>query len=272
MTTADSGSDEDRGLGTGASSTNFRRRGEMPLKEHLQEFRRRFVRAAAAIAVGALAGYAAFPQAVEVLLQPYCSVLDAVDSCDLIVLGPLDPFIVRLRTAFVAGVVIGGPVLLYQLWRFITPGLTRRERRYALPFVVLSQLMFAAGIAFATWVIPRGLNILLALGGDSIRPLLGAREYLSFLLAMGLAFGLVFELPLVLVFLALAGVITSEGMRQFRRYAIVINVIAAAIISPTVDAVSLALVAGPMILFYEFAIVFAWMVERMRRRRRPLTA
>jgi len=244
-----------------------RRRGEMPLAEHLREFRTRLVRAAGAVLLGTVIGYALFPQAVDLLLRPYCAAIDAADGCDLIVLGPLDPFIVRLRTAFVAGVVVGGPVLLYQLWRFITPGLTRRERRYALPFVLLSQLMFAAGIVFATWVIPRGLSILLTLGGESIRPLLGAREYLSFLLAMGLAFGLVFELPLVLVFLALAGVITSEGMRRFRRYAIVINVVAAAIITPTVDAVSLALVAGPMILFYELAIVLAWSIERLRRRR-----
>jgi sec-independent protein translocase protein TatC len=238
----------------------------MPLADHLREFRTRIVRAALAVLVGTVIGYVLFPHAVDLLLRPYCAAIDASDGCDLIVLGPLDPFIVRLRTAFVAGIVVGGPVLLYQLWRFVTPGLTRRERRYALPFVLLSQLMFAGGIAFATWVIPRGLSILLALGGDSIRPLLGAREYLSFLLAMGLAFGLVFELPLVLVFLALAGIVTSEGMRGFRRYAIVLNVVVAAIITPTVDAVSLALVAGPMILFYELAILLAWGIERMRRR------
>lgn len=259
--------DADPAPGGGAVPGGRRRRSEMPLVDHLREFRGRLVRAGSAILIGTIVGYALFPQVVELLLRPYCTAIAAADGCDLIVLGPLDPFIVRLRTAFVAGVVVGGPVLLYQMWRFITPGLTRRERRYALPFVLLSQLMFAAGILFATYVIPRGLSILLALGGDSIRPLLGAREYLSFLLAMGLAFGLVFELPLVLVFLALAGVITSEGMRRFRRYAIVINVIAAAFITPTVDAVTLALVAGPMILFYELAIGLAWVIERTRRRR-----
>ena len=250
-----------------SSGEGRRRRGVMSLGDHLREFRSRFVRAALAIALGTAAGYVLFPSSVDLLLQPYCRAIDAVDGCDLIVLGPLDPFLVRLRAAFVAGIVVGGPVLLYQLWRFITPGLTRRERRYALPFVVLSQLMFAAGIVFAAWAIPRGLSILLSLGGDSIRPLLGAREYLSFLLTMGLAFGIVFELPLVLVFLALAGVISSESMRRARRYAVVAIFIVAAIITPTVDAVSLMLVAGPMILFYELAIVLAWLIERARRRR-----
>jgi sec-independent protein translocase protein TatC len=250
-----------------SSGEGRRRRGEMPLVDHLREFRTRFVKAAIAVAVGTVVGYALFPSSVDLLLQPYCRAIEAAQGCDLIVLGPLDPFLVRLRAAFVAGIVVGGPVLLYQLWRFITPGLTKRERRYALPFVVLSQLMFAAGIVFAAWAIPRGLSILLSLGGDSIRPLLGAREYLSFLLTMGLAFGIVFELPLVLVFLALAGVITSEGMRRARRYAVVAIVVVAAIITPTVDAVSLLLVAGPMILFYELAIVLAWIIERTRRRR-----
>lgn len=267
MTEADSVAQSSDQPGQQAEARGVRRRGEMSLGGHLREFRTRFVRAALAVIIGAALGYAIFPQAVDVLLRPYCAAIAATSTCELIVLGPLDPFIVRLRTSFAAGFVVGGPVLLYQLWRFVTPGLTLRERRYALPFVVLSQLMFAAGLVFATWVVPRGLGVLLALGGDSIRPTLGAREYLSFLLAMGLTFGLVFELPLALIFLSLAGVVTSAGMRRFRRYAIVLNVVAAAIISPTVDAVSLLFVAGPMIVFYEIAIVFAWMIESRRRRR-----
>jgi len=239
----------------------------MPVAEHLREFRNRLSKAALAILVGAVAGYLLFPLGLEVLLRPYCAALGRTSSCDLIVLGPLDPFFVRLRSAFVVGLVVGGPVLLLQMWRFVRPGLTTRERRYVLPFVVLSQLMFAAGIAFAAWVIPRGLAVLLELGGSAISPMLGAREYLSFLLAMGLAFGLVFELPLVLMFLALTGTVTAAMMRAFRRYAIVLIVVVAALVTPTGDAVTLLLVSGPMIIFYEFSIVFAWFVERSRRRR-----
>lgn len=248
-------------------SGGLRRRDEMPLADHLRELRTRLVRAGLALVVGTAAGYAVFPWAIELLLRPYCSVVDPGGACDLVVLGPLDPFFVRLRTAFVVGLVVGAPVLLHQAWRFVRPGLERRERRIVLPFVVLSQVMFAAGIVFAAWMIPRGLGILLDLGGDAIRPLLGAREYLAFLLAMGLAFGIVFELPLVLAFLALAGMVTADGMRRFRRYAIVINVVVAALITPTGDAVTLLFVAGPMLLFYELAIGFAWLVERSRRRR-----
>lgn len=217
--------------------------------------------------LGAAAGYAVFPAGVDLLLGPYCDAVGSTQRCDLVVLSPLDPFFVRVRTAFVVGLVVGIPVLLYQAWRFVRPGLTGRERRWVLPFVVLSQLMFAAGIAFAAWIVPRGLGILLRLGGEGISPLLGAREYLAFLLTMGLAFGVVFELPLVLALLVLTGVLTADGMRAFRRYAVVLNVIAAAIITPTGDAVTLLFVAGPMLLFYELAIVLARIVERTRRRR-----
>lgn len=248
-------------------SGESRKRAQMPLAEHLREFRSRLVRAGGAVLLGTVVGYGVFPSMLDVLLKPYCTALGRAESCELIVLGPMDPFFVRLRAAFVVGVVIGGPVLLYQVWRFVRPGLTGRERNYALPFVVLSQVMFVSGIAFAAWIIPRGLGILLDLGGSSINPMLGAREYLAFLLAMGLAFGLVFELPLVLMFLALTGTVTSAGMRGFRRYAIVMNVIAAAIVTPTGDAVTLLFVAGPMIAFYEVSVLFAWTVERSRRRR-----
>lgn len=250
-----------------AADGGLRRRDLMPLAEHLRELRRRLFRVAAALTLGAVAGYAAFPWLLEALLQPYCAATGGRD-CELVVLGPLDPFFVRLRSAVVLGLVLGGPVLLHQGWRFIRPGLERRERRFILPFVMLSPLMFGAGIAFAAWVVPRGLSILLELGGSAIEPMLGAREYLSFLLAMGLAFGVVFELPLVLAVLALTGLVTAGGMRRFRRYAIVINIVVAALITPTGDAVTLLLVAGPMLVFYELAIVFALLVERSRRRRR----
>ena len=260
---------------TGGDSTSasggLRRRGEMPLADHLRELRARVLRAGAALVVGATAGYAAFPVGLDLLLAPYCEAVGSADRCDLVVLSPLDPFFVRLRTAVVVGIVVAAPVLLHQVWRFVRPGLTRTERRALLPFVLLSQVMFAAGIAFAAWIVPRGLGILLELGGEGISPLLGAREYLAFLLTMGLAFGVVFELPLVLAFLVLTGVLTARGMRDFRRYAVVINVIAAAFITPTGDAVTLLFVAGPMLLFYELAIGFALLVERSRRRRQGAT-
>ena len=244
--------------------------GEMSLTQHLVELRGRLFKALIALTVGTIAGYVVFPQVLDVLIQPYCGALVDIrpgGQCTLIALRPLEPFSVRIRTSLVIGLFIGGPVIFYQLWRFITPGLTTKERRYALPFVTLSQIMFGFGLAFAYLIIPQGLRILLSLGGPGIEAFLSADEYLSFYLAMSVAFGLVFELPLVLIFLALAGVVTTDGLRKARPFAIVAIFIAAAFITPTVDAVTLLLVAGPMVLFYELSIVAAWLIGRSRRRR-----
>ncbi|MTV26926.1 twin-arginine translocase subunit TatC [Nitriliruptoraceae bacterium ZYF776] len=243
----------------------------MTLVEHLAEFRTRLVRAAIALAVGAVVGYVVFPYVLEFLVEPYCAANEALNpgrDCNLVALRPLEPFSVRMKTAFVIGLFVGGPVIFYQLWRFITPGLTSRERRYALPFVVLSQLMFALGMAFAYIVIPQGLRILLAMAGDRVETFLSADEYLSFFLTTSVAFGLVFELPLVLIFLAFVGIVKASGLRRARPYAAVGIVTAAAIITPTTDAVTLFLMAGPMLLFYELSILAAWLIERTRRRRR----
>jgi sec-independent protein translocase protein TatC len=247
----------------------------MTLLEHLRELRDRLIRAAIALVLGTIVGYAIFPQVLELLIAPYCQTVDALrpdGTCTLIALRPLEPFSVRIRTSIVIGLFVGGPVIFYQLWRFITPGLTKVERRYAMPFVLLSQLMFALGIGFAYLVIPQGLRILLNLGGPGIEALLSADEYLSFFLTMSVAFGLVFELPLVLISLAMVGIVTSSGLRRARPYAILLMVIAAAFITPTTDAVSLFFLAGPMILFYEVSILVARLVERRRRRKDAATA
>ena len=254
--------------------------GEMTLGEHLRELRQRLLKAVLALTAGAIVGYIVFPYVLDILIAPYCAALDTLGAdvapgvddpgeCDLIAFRPLEPFSVRIKTALVIGLFVGGPVIFYQLWRFITPGLTTRERRYALPFVVLSQIMFAIGIGFAYLVIPQGLRILLFLGGDRITPLLSANEYLSFFLTMSVAFGLVFELPLVLIFLAMVGVVKAAMLRRARPYAVVIMVVAAAFITPTTDAVTLLFMAGPMLLFYELSILAAWLIERSRRRREP---
>jgi sec-independent protein translocase protein TatC len=243
--------------------------GEMTLVEHLGELRQRLAKALVALAIGVVVGYAVFPYVIDLLIAPYC---DAVASlrpggrCSLVALRPLEPFSVRMKTSVVIGLFVGGPVIFYQLWRFITPGLTSRERRYALPFVIMSQVMFTVGIVFAYTIIPYAIEVLLGFGGERIDPFVSANEYLSFFLTMSVAFGLVFELPLVLIFLSLAGITTAASLRRSRRYAIVGIVVLAAFVTPTTDAVTLFLLAGPMLLFYEASIVVAWFIERRRRR------
>jgi sec-independent protein translocase protein TatC len=246
----------------------------MSLLEHLRELRTRLFRALIALGIGGVVGYIIFPDILSLLIVPYCQTVDQLrpdGTCTLIALRPLEPFSVRIKTSLVVGLFIGGPVIFYQLWRFITPGLTTRERRYALPFVVMSMVMFAVGVLFAYVVIPQGLLILLDLGGPRIEPMVAANNYLSFFLAMSVAFGLVFELPLILIFLSLAGVVHASSLRKARPYAIVAIFIVAAIITPTGDAITLLLVAGPMTAFYELSVVVAWLIERSRSKRRART-
>ncbi len=243
--------------------------GELPLLDHFRELRSRFLKALVALGCGGVVGYAVFPRLLDVAIAPYCSALASlgnVGSCTLVALRPLEPFAVRIQSALVVGLIVGGPVIFYQLWRFITPGLTSHERRYALPFVVLSQHMFVFGASMAYQIIPTGLRILLTLGGDQISAMLSASEYLKFFLQMSIAFGLVFELPLVLIFLGLAGVVTSEGLRKARPYAVVLMFIAGAFITPTTDAVTLLLVVGPMLVFYELSLLLTRLFERRRVR------
>jgi sec-independent protein translocase protein TatC len=265
-TVARSDADGRRG---GHHPASQRRAGEMTLTEHLRELRTRLVRALAAVAVGTIVGWFLFPQILDILTAPYCTAIGRLapgESCNLVALTPLEPFSVRFRTSLMGGLFLAGPVVFTQLWRFITPGLTRRERRLTLPFVILSQLMFALGIATAYLIIPQGLTVLLGIGGPNIDTFIAADAYLTFFLAMSLAFGIVFELPLILVALALAGVVTSSGLRRARPYAIVGMFAAAAFITPTVDAGTQALVAGPMVVFYELSILIARLLERRRRR------
>ncbi|MEX2532461.1 MAG: twin-arginine translocase subunit TatC [Nitriliruptoraceae bacterium] len=247
-------------------------RGVMPLIEHLRELRRRATIAVFALVIGTVIGYLAFPTLLVYLIAPYCdlpSTLGASSECGLIALRPLEPFSVRIRTALVVGLFVSGPVLFMQLWRFITPGLSRHERRFVLPFVLVSQFLFACGIGFAYLVIPRALAILLALGGPLVTPMLSATEYLTFFLAMSLAFGAVFEIPLVLISLTVVGVLSAPQLRAARPYAMICMTIAAAIITPTTDAVTLLFVAGPMWFFYEFSIVIALLIGRRQKRSTP---
>lgn len=243
---------------------------EMTLAEHLRELRTRLVRIVLAVTLGAVVGWVVYEPVLEFLMDPYCRLPQAFREdgrCTLIVTRVLEQFSLRVKVALVVGLFLGGPVLFHQLWRFIVPGLTARERRYSLPFVLLSQVMFVAGAAFAYYVVPKGLRILLGIGGERILTLLSAAEYFSFIVTTVVAFGLIFEVPLVFVFLSAIGVLKSAQLRRFRPYAVVLNFVIAALITPTVDAVTMLFMAGPMMLLYEASILAAWFIERSRRRR-----
>jgi sec-independent protein translocase protein TatC len=245
--------------------------GEMSLFEHLGELRTRLVRIAIAITLGGVIGWFVFEPVFDFLSQPYCALPGAYrpdGECALIVTRVLEAFSVRVRVSLTIGLFLATPVLFHQIWRFITPGLTGRERRLTLPFVIGSVIMFALGAGFAFFVIPQGLTILLRMGGDQIATLLSAAEYFSFVLTIVVVFGLVFQVPLIVVFLSLIGVVDTDQLRRFRAHAIVANCVIAAIATPA-DVVTMVMMAVPMALLYEAAIIAAWGIERSRKRRAP---
>jgi sec-independent protein translocase protein TatC len=235
--------------------------GRMTVVEHLTELRRRLVISIVAVAVGAVFCFIVSEQIIGFFIEYY---RDAVDSENrtLIFLGPLDAFGTRLKIATYGGIVLAFPVWLFELWRFITPGLHKNEKRYAIPFVLSSIVLFALGGFVAMITLPRALDFLLNIGGSDLRPELTADKYLGLISLMIVAFGLAFEFPVVLLFLLLAHVITTRQLRNWRRTSIVVIVAFAAIITPSQDPYSLFFMAVPMYLFYEIVIVIGRVLKR----------
>ena len=237
----------------------------MTLVQHLEELRRRLIISAAAVAVGSIGGFILYRPVLDFLQEPYRKAVASLPETitdKLIVTTPTEPFLAFLKIGLFVGLLLALPVLLYQLWRFITPGLTPRERRLGIPFVLSSLVLFAAGTVFAFAIVPRGLAFLFSFGGDNLVPLLTIDRYLSFLFFLVLAFGLSFELPLVLLFLTGVGVISSAQLRRWRRYALMGTVVFAAVATPTQDPYTMLLMAGPIYLLYEGAILIARLFKR----------
>ena len=244
----------------------------MTMVEHLEELRRRVFISLIAIVVGAIAGWFLYEPILHLILGPYtdaCRSLPVrqrppgVGSCShVFVQGVVGPFLIRLKIALYAGFAIALPIVLFQLWRFVTPGLTPKERKLTVPFILSSLLLFTLGAFFAYYTLPRGLNFLLGFAGQNVVVLPDAGKYISFVLLLTLAFGLSFEFPLVLIFLAWIGVVSSAKLRQWRRFAILFIVIFAAVITPSQDPFTLMFMTVPMVLFYEATI---WITRLMKR-------
>jgi sec-independent protein translocase protein TatC len=235
--------------------------GRMTVVEHLTELRRRIVISAIAVSVGAVVCFI-FSESIIRFLITYYRDATAGEKDALIFLGPLDAFLTRIKIATYGGIVLALPVWLFELWRFITPGLNPKEKRYAIPFVLSSIVLFAVGVLVAFLTLPKALEFLLDVGGTQLRPELTADKYLSFVSLMAVAFGVAFEFPVVLVFLLLARVVTTQQLRRWRRPVIVIIVVFAAVITPSQDPYSLFLMVVPMYLFYEISIIIGRVLKR----------
>jgi len=223
----------------------------MPLLQHLEELRQRLIRVVIAVVVGVIAGMAAAEPVLKVLIAPLEGNLPQA-------LSPTEGPAVYFKVAVVIGVVIAMPVIMYQIFQFVAPGLAANEKRYALIGAPVASLCFALGVAFAaTVLLPAAIPFLNSFLGDIVEHRYSIDYYMSFVSNILLWAGLVFETPLVMFFLAKLGVVTPQGFVQARRIVIVGAAVGAAIITPTVDPVNMLLVMGPFMLLYELGILLA---------------
>ena len=241
----------------------------MTLVEHLEELRHRLVVCILAVAGGAVVGWFLYGPVLDLVLNPYCDYWQTIDpklrineTCSLFFQEPLGGMIVKLKIVVFIGLAVALPVLMYQLWSFIVPGLTKKERRMAIPFVSSSVLLFALGALFAYVTLPKGLNFLLGFAGSEFVPILTGDRFISFVMLVAVAFGLAFEFPVLLVFLELVGVVTSQKLRRWRRFSILGIAIFAAIITPSSDPYTMLAMSVPMYLFYEAAIIIGRLMKK----------
>ncbi len=244
--------------------------GRMTLMEHLTELRNRIVISVVAVAIAAIIGFIIYPQLMDFLATPLREATKNTrcnggpkGSCSrLITTDYLQPFIVRLKLASYFGIFASSPIVLWQVWRFVTPGLNDKERRYALPFMLSSIVLFVMGAFVAWFTLPRALGFLIDIGGPTLDVHSTANAYVTLVGLMFLAFGLSFEFPVLLVFLLLVKVLTTATLRKYRRHAIVGITIFAAVITPSQDPYSLFLMAVPMWVFFEASIIIGRILKR----------
>ncbi len=241
--------------------------GRMPLMEHLIELRTRLVRCVVAVAIGGVVGWFAFHPVIDILNGPLERLAEDPNVSDkFLSLDPLEIFMLRVKMSAYLGIAIAMPFLLWQVWRFVAPGLYQNERRYASLFVASATVLFAMGATIAYYTLPEALGFLQSMGGGNVQFQYSLEKYITLILYMMLAFGVGFQFPIVVVFLQLVGLVEPKQLAQFRRFAIVIIFVLAAVITPSADPISLIALAVPMVVFYEISILLGRLILRSRRR------
>jgi sec-independent protein translocase protein TatC len=263
--------DPGEGLSRSASQTNSgsgeEELGKMTLFEHLAELRTRLLVSIIAVAVGTTIAWFFYNDAIRFMLHPYHDFLrhhqdKNISNGNLVTSGPLEGFTTRLKVSAYGGIALASPVIFWQIWKFVTPGLYKNEKRYIVPFVTAAVALFAGGIATAILVFPRALTWLIDVSGTGVVPLFSPTRYFTLYVAMCVVFGVVFMYPLLVVFLQLVGVVPSATWRKWRRPAIVVICLVAAVITPSSDPFSFLAMAIPMLVFYEAAILVGRLMKK----------
>ncbi|HXL20709.1 MAG TPA: twin-arginine translocase subunit TatC [Streptosporangiaceae bacterium] len=250
--------------------------GRMPLLEHLRELRNRVVKMALGLAAGMVVGFVFFNQAWHVIERPLCSaVIRGQAGCNtlgvnqLVLNGPLDSFYLRVKIALIVGVIVSSPVWLYQIWAFVAPGLYAREKRWSYLFLGTAVPLFLIGITLAYWSLGRSMHYLLGLTPQHVSNLIQVDQYMSFVMTMMLAFGIAFEVPLLIIMLNLAGVLTHERFRKWRRVLIFGVFLIAGLANPSPDPLTMLFLGGACAALVEVAEFIVWSHDRRRARLHP---
>lgn len=238
----------------------------MSLLEHLEELRKRIIYALIAVGVGFIAAWHYSEAIYQLMERPIVTALEQNHlPTKLVYLNPTEPFNIYLKIGLIAGIFISCPVVLYQVWMFISPGLYRHEKKYILPFLFVTVGLFLSGGFFGyRFVYPAALSFLIE-QGKAFQPMITIGEYTDLFLTVIIGLGVVFELPTIIFFLALMGVVDARFLWRQIRYAIMIIFTIAAILTPTTDIVNMCIFAGPMVVLYLFGIGIAWFVHPKRR-------
>lgn len=226
---------------------------QMSFMQHLHELRSRVTKASAAVLIGAGVAFAVREPIFAVLARPYNRVVGPGEK--LVFLNPTGAFALFMKIALWGGLILASPVVIYQLWRFVAPALTDKERKYLVPASGVLALLFVGGVAAGYWSLDRGLSFLLDFGGDQITAVIEAQNYMTFAMRFLLAFGAAFEFPVFLFGAAVINLVTSAKLREGRRWAVLIIVVAAAVITPSGDPITLLLLSGPLYILYELTIL-----------------
>ncbi len=245
-------------------------RAQMPLRDHLRELRRRLVVSLLAVAAGTVVGWIYYEPIFDVISEPIQDVVNAAAAqgrdVRLVVSGVTDAFMLQVKVAVMAGLVLASPVWIYQLWAFVTPGLHTKERRWVYLFVVISVPLFLSGVVLAYVLMPKGLEVLLGFTPQNVGNYLPVDRYLSFFIRMVIVFGIGFLTPLFIVGLNMIGVLSGKRLASAWRYIIFGVFVFAAVATPTGDPITMMMLAAPVMVLVGGAVVFSLLNDRRRRR------
>ena len=232
---------------------------KMPLFQHLEELRTRLLICCLAVGTGFIVSYFFSSRIFALLMQPWINAMPPGQPAKLIYTAPHEAFFVYMRVAFISGTILATPVILWQIWKFVAPGLYANEKKYMLPVIFCSCLCFVGGFSFGYLVvIPVAFRFFASFASEYITPMLRTTEYLSFANKMLLCFGLAFQMPVFAFFLAKLGLLSADFLKRKRKWAIVLIFIAAAVLTPSPDVVSQLLMAAPLLVLYEASV---WIVH-----------